>query len=122
MEKISKAYEYWGYQDRMAFNPDGTMQQWLREEYKADGEEFEIFRRETEMKQKIKEFEEREERFKKRFGITFSEWDRPTRNLTPKQQEERQLAAIRDGEELSALPCAMDTDDYFDIKNDSRYL
>lgn len=62
MEKNSKAYEYWGYQNRMAFNPDNTM-----------------------------------------------------------QQEERQLAAIRDGEELSALPCAMNPDDYFDIKNDSRY-
>lgn len=121
MEKISKAYEYWNYDDRMAFNPDGTMQEWLKKKYIEKGKLFEVFRQEAEMKKNIEEFEEREQRFLKEIGITYSEWESSGREkLTAKQQRARQQAALRSGEPLDSMPYYIDPDDYYDYHSDLR--
>lgn len=113
---MARAYDYWDSFDREHFNPDGTMTEKYREWLMSNGSSlFDTFAIEVIQMKEVKDFEEREEYFPKKWGISFTEWDRSGQEkFTPAQQRQRQQEALDAGEELSSLPYDMEPDEYYD--------
>lgn len=113
---MARAYDSWSPIQKTIYKPDGTMNEEYRKRLMSEGTSlFDTFSMEAIMQKEVKDFEEREENFKKRWGMTFSEWDGSGQgNLSPAEQKKRQQLALDEGAELSELPLDMEPDEYYD--------
>ena len=113
---MARAYDFWDSFDKENFNPDGTMTEEYRARLMARGKTLDdTWAMEARKMAEVKEFEEREERYLQLYGETWSEMTkRRSQQLTPEQKRSRQLAALREGAEISELPYDMEPGEYHD--------
>ncbi|MGH2415117.1 MAG: phosphoribosyl-ATP pyrophosphatase [Microcystaceae cyanobacterium] len=113
---MARAYDFWSPMQKRHYNPDGSMKEEYREELIASGTSlFETFARESRYKEEVRQFEQREERYLREYGETFSEMtERQSRNLTTSQLKKRQQLALEEGADLCELPEHMEPDEYYD--------
>jgi hypothetical protein len=112
-KSMSEAYRTWSSLEQLCYNPDGTMKEDFKQQFLAEGTTLaEIQSREARKKQNIREFEAREQWFQEKYGITYSEWSRPTDSSA--QRHERQRLALEEGTALCELPAHIEPDDYYD--------
>ena len=112
---MARAYDTWSSIDKRNFNPDGSMKPEARQRKLARGfmTESDLDYIEAQKMNEVRLFEEREQRYIERYGIPFSEWEKEGQE-TQAELEERQRKAIRNGEEISTLPMAIDPDEYYE--------
>lgn len=113
---MARAYDFWDISIRENYNPDGTMKEEHREWLMANGTSLEdTWAMEARKMAEVKEFEEREQRFLQRYGMTWSEWSQSGQEqLTLQEQSGRQQTALQEGAELSELPYDIEPEDYYD--------
>lgn len=113
---MAQAYDFWDSFDRENFHPDGRMTEAYRNRLMARGDNlFDTFAMEARKQKEVKDFEEREQRFLRQFGYTWSEWAMSSQEKsTPADQKKRQQLALNEGVELSELPFDMEPDEYYD--------
>ncbi|MFP4409863.1 phosphoribosyl-ATP pyrophosphatase [Coleofasciculus sp.] len=113
---MARAYDFWDSFDRENFNPDGTITESYRARLMSRGKALEdTWAMEARKMAEVKEFEEREQRFLQRYGMTWSEWSQSGQEqLTLQEQSARQQAALQEGAELSELPYDIEPEDYYD--------
>ena len=111
---MARAYDTWDSFDQKNFNPDGSMKPEYRQRLLDKGINLSsIDYVEIQKMNEVKSFEEREQIYMDRYGIPFSEWEKEGQE-TQAELEERQRKAIRNGEEISTLPMAIDPDEYYE--------
>jgi hypothetical protein len=95
----------------MNYNPDGTMKPEKRQRLIARGMSLSsIDYLERKKIQEVQKFERREQQWLEKYGKTFSEWEAEGR-LSDKELRRRQQSALRNREDISELPIAIDPDE-----------
>ena len=113
---MASAYDTWDSFDKKNYNPDGSMKPEYRQQTLAKGfmTESDLDYLEAQKMNEVKSFEEREQLYMERYGIPYSEWVKQRPQMSQAELEERQRKAIRNGEEISTLPMAIDPDEYYE--------
>ncbi len=113
---MARAYDTWSSIDKRNFNPDGSMKPEARQRKLARGfmTESDIDYIEAKRMNEVQRFEEREQLYMERYGIPYSEWVKQGPQMSQAELEERQRKAIRNGEEISTLPMAIEPDEYYE--------
>lgn len=110
---MATAYESWSSAEKERYNPDGTMKEEAKNRLLAKGKSIlDIFSMESRKQEEVQQFEEREQWFQEQYGITYSEWSRPSESSA--QRNKRQRLALQEGADISELPDHMEPDEYYD--------
>jgi hypothetical protein len=108
---MARAYDSWDFLDKQDYNPDGTMKPHKRQRLIARGMSLSsIDYLEQQKIQEVQKFEQREQRWLEQYGKTFTEWEAEGR-LSDQELRRRQQSALRNQEDISELPIAIDPDD-----------
>ena len=111
---MARAYDTWDSFDKRNFNPDGSMKPEYKQLLLDKGmDSSSIAYVEGQKMNDVRLFEEREQLYLERYGIPFSEWEKEGQ-MSQAELEERQRKAIRNGEEISTLPMAIEPDEYYE--------
>ncbi len=112
---MARAYDTWSSLDRKNYNPDGSMKPEYQQLLLDKGMTLSsIGYVEMKKMKEVQSFEKREQLYMKRYGIPYSEWSKKRPQMSQAELEERQRKAIRNGEEISTLPMAIDPDEYYE--------
>ena len=112
---MARAYDTWDSYDQKNFNPDGSMKPEYRQRLLDKGiSSSNVDSVEEQKMNEVERFEKREKLYMKRYGIPYSEWVKQGSKISQSELEERQRKAIRNGEEISTLPMAIDPDEYYE--------
>lgn len=115
-------YEYADKFFKTVYNPDGSLNDYHRSRTLADGgTQADISRDEEMAKEKLKRLSQWALDQEKQWGVR----PEPVPEVSYEEQFRANKQAIRDGDDLSELPYAMDQDDYHDLKYGSdptRYM
>lgn len=115
---MARAYDSWDTITRLNYNPDGTMKEAWRQRLLQRGMSLhEIDYLEQQKIQEVQKFEQREQRWLEQYGQTFTEWEAAGR-LPDQELRRRQQSALRNREDISELPIALDPDEYNDAIQD----
>ena len=119
---MARLYDSWSFLDQRNYNPDGSMKPHKRQRLLNDGLALsEINQVENQKMLEVKKYDEREQLYMERYGIPYSEWKKQGQ-ISQAELEERQRKAIRNGEEISTLPIAIDPDEYYDLIGNADYF
>lgn len=108
---MARAYDSWNTITQRNYHPDGTMKEAWRQRLLNRGmSHHEIDYLEQQKTQEVQKFEKREQRWLEQYGQTFTEWEAEGR-LSDQELRRRQQSALRNREDISELPIAIDPDD-----------
>jgi hypothetical protein len=111
---MARLYDTWNSITKMNYNPDGSMKESWRQTLLNDGRSLDTIEYlENQKMLEVKNYDEREEDWLKRDGITYSEWEAQGRE-SDAELKRRQKSALRNCEDISELPMDIDPDDYYD--------